>query len=73
MEYRLGDLVQLKKGHPCGRNEWMILRTGVDMKLKCTGCDRELWVKRVDVNKNIRKIKNSEGKFVAIKNFVREE
>lgn len=73
MDYRLGDIVKLKKGHPCGENKWQILRTGVDMKLKCQGCEREVWLKRVDFKKRVRKILNKEGKFVSIQTYTRDE
>lgn len=38
MEYTLGDIVQMKKPHPCGENKWRIIRTGMDVKIKCIGC-----------------------------------
>lgn len=72
MIYLLGDIVKLKKGHPCGTNEWKILRTGVEFKLECEGCKRQVWLKREDFNKGVRKIKNSDGKFVSVTNFERE-
>ncbi|MFA5524999.1 MAG: DUF951 domain-containing protein, partial [Tissierellales bacterium] len=37
VKYNIGDVVQLKKAHPCGENKWEIMRTGVDFKLKCLG------------------------------------
>ena len=58
-KFNIGDVVQLKKGHPCGENKWEILRTGVDMKLKCLGCDRQIWISRIDFNKRVRKILKS--------------
>lgn len=67
-KYRIGDVVTLKKGHPCGANEWEVLRTGVDVRLRCTGCDREVWMPRIDFNKRIRKIKD-EGKWVSIVHY----
>ncbi|EFI41855.1 DUF951 domain-containing protein [Peptoniphilus sp. oral taxon 386] len=63
--YEVGDVVTLKKGHPCGENKWEILRTGVDIKLKCLGCDRQIWISRIDFEKRIRKIKEGE-KFISI-------
>ena len=36
--YEVGDIVKLKKPHPCGSSEWEILRVGADFRLKCTGC-----------------------------------
>ena len=46
MEYNIGTVVTLKKGHPCGTNEWEIIRTGADFKLKCKGCGRIVMVPR---------------------------
>ena len=56
--YEVGDIVQLKKNHPCGSKEWEILRVGADFKLKCLGCGHEIMLKRTLVEnstKNIRK------------------
>lgn len=72
-KYRVGDHVRLKKSHPCGSNDWLILRTGVDIKLSCTGCNKIIWLKRRDFNKRVRKIRNKEGKFVSIVHFERED
>lgn len=54
--YKVGDQVTLKKGHPCGENHWEILRTGVDIKLKCMGCERQIWLTRIEFEKRVRKI-----------------
>ena len=54
--YQVGDQVTLKKGHPCGENKWEVLRTGVDIKLKCIGCDRQVWLTRIEFEKRVRKI-----------------
>lgn len=72
MKYKEGDVITLKKGHPCGENKWEILRTGADIKLKCLGCDREIWIKRLDFNKKIRKIKDGD-KFISIVHYHPEE
>lgn len=71
-KYRLHDIVSLKKGHPCGENKWLILRTGVDIKLKCMGCEREIWLARPEFERRLRKIQNEEGKFISVVNFERE-
>lgn len=55
MEINLGDVIKLKKKHPCGSFEWKVLRTGADIKLKCIGCDHEIMLKRSAVEKNIKK------------------
>lgn len=65
LNYELGDIVTLKKGHPCGENQWEILRTGVDIKLKCLGCERQIMIPRIDFEKRVRKIK-VDDKFISI-------
>ena len=55
--YEVGDIVQLKKSHPCGSREWKILRVGSDFKLKCLGCGHEIMVKRSLVEKNTKNIR----------------
>lgn len=55
-KYKVGDIISLKKGHPCGENQWKIERLGADIKLKCIGCDRDIWMKRFEFDKKIRKI-----------------
>ena len=57
--YEVGDIVKLKKQHPCGSYEWEILRVGADFKLKCTGCLHEIMVKRSMVEKNTKNIKKA--------------
>ncbi len=56
LNYEMGDIVSLKKGHPCGENRWEIIRMGADMKLKCLGCDRQIWLTRIEFEKRVRKI-----------------
>ena len=52
MEYEVGDIVKLKKKHPCGSFEWEILRVGADFRLKCTGCGNQIMIARNLVEKN---------------------
>lgn len=73
MKYKVNDIVTLKKGHPCGENKWEILRTGADIKLKCLGCDKIVWLTRLEFNKRIRKIQDKNGKFVSIVHYEPEE
>ena len=56
-EYEVGDVVKLKKQHPCGSHEWEILRVGADFRLKCMGCEHQIMVPRTMVEKNIRDLK----------------
>ncbi|WDV45869.1 DUF951 domain-containing protein [Clostridiaceae bacterium M8S5] len=56
MKYNVGDIVMLKKGHPCGENKWQIMRVGVDFRIKCLGCSRQVWLARRDFEKRVKKI-----------------
>ncbi len=55
-KYYLGDILWLKKQHPCGSHEWKVIRTGADMKLKCMGCEREVWIERRELHKRVKKV-----------------
>ena len=55
-EFLLGNIVEMKKGHPCGANEWEIVRLGADVKIKCVNCGRVVMISRIDFNKKIKKI-----------------
>lgn len=57
MDVRVGDVVRLKKPHPCGSYEWEVLRTGIDFRLRCTGCTHQIMVPRVQIEKNIKAIR----------------
>lgn len=52
----LGNVVEMKKGHPCGANEWEIIRLGADVKIKCVNCGRVVMISRIEFNKKIKKI-----------------
>lgn len=52
----IGTKVIMKKQHPCGTNEWEVVRVGVDMKIKCLNCNRLIMMPRVDFNKKVKKI-----------------
>lgn len=56
MEIQLGDVLTLKKQHPCGSRDWEVLRVGMDFRLKCTGCDHQVMIPRRQLEKNIKKI-----------------
>ena len=61
MEYEVGDIVKLKKQHPCGSQEWEILRVGADFRLKCMGCGHQVMMPRRQVEKSTRELKNAAG------------
>lgn len=56
MDIRVGDILEMKKQHPCGANTFTVLRSGADFKLKCSGCGHEVMVTRVKAEKNIKKV-----------------
>ena len=55
-EYTLGSHVIMKKKNPCGSNEWEIIRLGADIKIKCFGCGRMIFISRIEFNKKIKKV-----------------
>lgn len=57
--FALGDHVTMKKPHPCGTNEWEIIRMGMDIRIKCVHCGRSVLLPRVDFEKSMRKIVSS--------------
>ncbi|MDD2202107.1 MAG: DUF951 domain-containing protein [Firmicutes bacterium] len=59
MSYRVGDVVRMKKPHPCGSSTWKILRVGADFRIKCTGCGRVVMLPRPQFMKNVRGIADS--------------
>lgn len=60
MEYNVGDIVKLKKKHPCGSSEWEILRVGADFRLKCLGCGHQIMTARTHVVKNTKGLRKPE-------------
>lgn len=54
--YTLGSKVIMKKQHPCGFNEWEIVRTGADIKIKCCNCGRTIMLNRIEFNKKLKKV-----------------
>jgi len=56
MDVRLQDILVMKKEHPCGSKEWLVLRTGMDFRLRCCGCGHEVMLPRSKAEKNIRQI-----------------
>ena len=56
MDVRPGDILQMKKQHPCGGKEFLVLRAGMDFKIRCNGCGREVMLPRLKCEKNIKKV-----------------
>lgn len=61
MDVRVGDILEMKKQHPCGGRSFTVLRSGMDFKLRCTTCGHEVMVPRAKAEKNIKKILREES------------
>ena len=55
-QFLVGDVIRMKKKHPCGSHEWEILRVGADFRLKCQGCNHQIMVSRKLVARNTKEI-----------------
>ena len=60
MDIQVGDILRMKKKHPCGSSEWEVLRIGADFRLKCNGCEHMVMIPRTKAEKNIREILRKE-------------
>ncbi len=56
MDIRVGDILEMKKQHPCGNKQFLVLRSGMDFRLRCVGCEREFLIPRSKAEKNIKKV-----------------
>lgn len=68
MDIQVGNILKLKKQHPCGSKEWEVLRIGADFRLKCMGCGHQVMIARRQVEKNVREIrlpKSPEGSTIS--------
>jgi hypothetical protein len=54
MDIKLGDIVRLRKKHPCGSNEWQVERLGIDIRIRCLGCQRRVLVERAILERKIK-------------------
>ena len=54
--FKLGDVVEMKKPHACQTNKWEITRVGVDIKIKCLNCNREIMMDRLEFDKKLKKV-----------------
>lgn len=59
MKFYVGDIVRMRKVHPCGGTDWEILRVGMDFRLKCLSCDRVILIPRVKFEKGVKSIMKS--------------
>ncbi|UCZ53240.1 DUF951 domain-containing protein [Bacillus shivajii] len=54
--YDLNNIVEMKKPHPCGENRWKIIRMGMDIRIKCLGCDHSIMLPRREFDKKMKKV-----------------
>ncbi len=66
MKYEINDVITLKKKHVCGSFDWIVQRTGAELKIKCVKCNREIMILKIDLDKRIKSINN--GKQNSTKN-----
>ena len=56
MQLNAGDRLEMKKPHPCGGNIFTLLRVGMDFRIRCETCGREVMAPRKKIEKNIRRV-----------------
>lgn len=61
MDVRVGDILVMKKKHPCGEDRFLVLRSGMDFRIRCNRCGRELMIARAKCEKNIKSIQHVEN------------
>ncbi len=54
MNIQVGDVIEMRKPHPCGARRWLVLRIGADFRLRCQGCGREMMITRVKAEKSLK-------------------
>ncbi|MEX2461523.1 MAG: DUF951 domain-containing protein [Paenibacillaceae bacterium] len=61
--FQLGDVVQMKKAHPCGSNEMEVIRMGMDIRIRCVGCKHSVLVPRAKFESKLKKVLRSNPQF----------
>lgn len=59
IKYNVGDIVELRKEHPCGSKQWEVTRIGADFRIKCLGCEHQVMLPRTKFEKSVKKIISS--------------
>ena len=59
-QFDINDIVEMKKPHPCGTNAWKIIRMGMDVRIKCTGCNHSVLIPRKEFERKMKKIISKE-------------
>lgn len=60
MDIHINDILMMKKPHPCGSYQFLVLRAGMDFKLRCSGCGREFMTPRIKIEKHIKSVLREE-------------
>lgn len=60
-EFQLNDVVEMKKSHPCGTNKWKIIRLGMDIRIKCEGCQHSVLIPRKEFTRKVKKVLSKQG------------
>ena len=60
-KYAEGDIITMKKAHPCGSKDWLVLRAGAEIKRRCTGCGHEVTMPRPTLEKATVAVKTADG------------
>lgn len=55
-KYMVGDIVKMRKVHPCGSDRWEVMRTGMDFRIKCLGCGRQVMLPRPKFEKGVKTV-----------------
>jgi len=56
VDLRVGDTVRLRKPHPCGSTNWKVMRTGMDFRIQCLGCQHQTWITRVKLERQLKEV-----------------
>jgi len=62
LDISVGDIIEMKKAHPCGSSTWKVLRVGMDFRLRCEGCGHEVMILRRKAEKSIKQIISAQTK-----------
>ena len=61
VKYQVGDLVKMRKVHPCGGDVWEVMRTGIDFRIKCVKCGRVVMLPRNKFEKSVKSVVSPES------------
>ncbi len=53
---QIGDHIRLRKPHPCGSTDWKVVRTGMDFRIQCLGCEHQAWIPRVKLERRLKEV-----------------